>query len=92
MQTANALLALSLFAKFNYVDRLKKRAPKNQEAPFMYAADFVRKHKSSRVFSITEYTHVPRCRSSTSEFETHRSQIQKLEVIPNGIQLCSGEA
>lgn len=63
MQTANALLALSLFAKFNYVDRLKKRAPKNQEAPFMYAADFVRKHKSSRVFSITEYTHVPRCRS-----------------------------
>ena len=64
MQTAIALLALSLgFANFNYVDRLKKHAPKNQEALFVYAADFVRKHKSSRIFSITEYTHESRCRS-----------------------------
>ena len=64
MQTAIALLALSLgFANFNYVDRLKKSAPKNQEAPFAYPADFVRKHKSSRIFSTTEYAHEPRCRS-----------------------------
>ena len=64
MQTAIAPLALSLgFANFNYVDRLEKRAPENQEAPFAYAADFVRKHKSSRIFSTTEHAHEPRCRS-----------------------------
>lgn len=64
MKAADVLLALSLdFANINYSAYLKEGTLKNQEVPFVYAADFVWKHKNSRIFFITEYAHEPRCRS-----------------------------